>query len=144
MWQTILGSFGQSIIGLVSEFIEDKDARNQIELKIKELEAEAGRRADELQTLQAQANIEAAKHPSIFVAGARPFILWVAGIGVAYVALIAPLLTWACAIWWPHVTPPEVDSGFIITLLGSVLGLGGLRTYEKQVGVARDNLHPKR
>ena len=42
--------------------------------------------------LQALTNIKASSHSSVFVAGARPFVLWVCGFAFAYATIIEPIL----------------------------------------------------
>jgi hypothetical protein len=81
--------------------------------------------------------IEAASS-SLFVAGWRPAVGWVCASALAYVYLLYPLLLWAAAIWWPAGKPPVlVNDGMLMELLLGLLGLGGLRTFEKLKGVAR-------
>lgn len=76
-----------------------------------------------------------AQHRSIFVAGARPFILWVCGAGIAYGFVIRDLLAWGLRIFAPEVeAPPELALEAIMGLTTSVLGLGAFRTVEKLAG----------
>lgn len=91
-----------------------------------------------LPSLQAKAQIAAAQHRSVFVAGARPFILWVCGAGLAYHFIVRDLLAWTLRIAAPEVEPPPVlvGVGELTALLGGVLGLGGFRTVEKMKGKA--------
>lgn len=83
--------------------------------------------------------IEAA-NPNIFVAGWRPFIGWVCGIGLISQFVIAPLATWIAALAHHPIVFPELDMGTLLTLLMAMLGFGGMRTYEKVSGVGDD--HP--
>jgi hypothetical protein len=90
---------------------------------------------------------EEAKHGSIFVAGARPFILWVCGSALALMTIPKALVITAfwcyqvyCASQGEATTfelPefPDLGVGDIIALLMSLLGLAGLRTYEKSKGI---------
>lgn len=83
---------------------------------------------------QTDTNKVEAANPNMFVAGWRPFIGWVCGSGLAYQYLGDPLFSWIAAIQhWP--LPPSLDLGTLITLLGGLLGLGGMRTVEKINGV---------
>ncbi len=68
---------------------------------------------------------------SMFVAGARPFIMWVCGIGFAYHVILQPLLTYFMAIYGHSFPLPEFDSAMLQTTMDGMLGLGFLRTYEK-------------
>ena len=79
--------------------------------------------------------IEAA-NPSLFVSGWRPLIGWICGVAVLYSFLGQPLLSWASSNFG-FTSPPGLDMGTLITLLGGMLGLSGLRTAEKINGVDR-------
>lgn len=82
-----------------------------------------------------------AQHASIFVAGARPFILWVCGTGFLYQFIVRDLLAWAMAIGWPElIPPPSLDTGPLMTLAAGMLGLGTMRTIEGVKGVKRNKL----
>lgn len=78
--------------------------------------------------------VEAA-NPSVFVSGWRPFVGWVCGLGLVYSFIGQPLLAWG-SVNWDFAIPPVLDLGTLITILGGMLGLSGLRTAEKINGVA--------
>ena len=80
-------------------------------------------------------NKEEATNPNLFVSGWRPFVGWVCGFGLVYSFIGQPLLAWA-SINFNFAIPPTLDLGTLLTILGGMLGLGGLRTYEKVNGVA--------
>lgn len=92
-----------------------------------------------LALVQGQMDINKAEagSSSVFVAGARPFIMWVCGIGLAMQFLVSPLLQWGAAMFGKTVILPPLDMGTLLTLLLGMLGLGGMRTFEKLNGVAR-------
>ena len=73
----------QALIGpatkLLGKFIEDKDQKNKLAHDLATL---ASRHAQELAKGQIAANTEQAKHPSLFVAGARPAIMWICALGL--------------------------------------------------------------
>ena len=71
------------VSGVVGEFVEDKDKKNQ-------LRAELKKKLIDLDLAQSQANIEQAKHSSIFVAGARPAIMWVCCLGLLCLLYTSP------------------------------------------------------
>ena len=82
-------------------------------------------------------NVEESKSPSIFVAGWRPYVGWVCGMALAYTYLIYPILTWIVPIWRPELIVPKLgNDGMLYELLFGMLGMGGLRTFEKIKGVA--------
>lgn len=80
--------------------------------------------------------VEAAS-TSFFVAGWRPAVGWTCVIGLVYSFLLQPLLEWASPGLGLTTPPPKLDMGTLITLLGGMLGIGGLRTMEKLKGVSK-------
>ena len=85
---------------------------------------------------QLQINAQEAAHPSMWVAGWRPAFGWVGGTGFLYAVLLQPLLAWVAAVkGWP--APPVLDTDLLLTVAGGMLGIGGLRTYEKRAGVTK-------
>jgi len=93
-------------------------------------EAIKGKELDPNQLLEIQTKINEieAQHRTVFVAGWRPFIGWVCGVALAYNFVIRDLFIWAIK---PEVVPPALQMEHLMTVLLGMLGLGGLRTYEK-------------
>lgn len=118
---------------ILDKFVEDKDAKNQIKAQLES-------QLIALDAAQAQANVEQAKHPSIFVAGARPAIMWICALGLMTNFFLMPIAEWAVAIWFPGTPLPSLETEELMTLTLSLLGLGGMRSWEKSKGVARENL----
>jgi hypothetical protein len=85
---------------------------------------------------QLEVNAKEAAHPSIFVAGWRPFIGWCCGLGFLWATIGQPLVGWiAAAQGWP--APPAIDTDVLLYVLGGMLGLGTLRTFEKTKGATK-------
>lgn len=84
----------------------------------------------DLAKTQTDTNTEEAKSSNWWVAGWRPYIGWVCGTGLGYQLLVYPILVG----FVPSVVP--LDTGTLLTLLLGMLGLGGMRTYEKSKGVS--------
>jgi hypothetical protein len=83
-------------------------------------------------------NTEEAKHSSIFVAGWRPFIGWVCGVGLAWSFLIQPIVIWITVLSGiPEVDLPKIPNDALMELVFCLLGLGGFRTYEKIKGITK-------
>lgn len=76
--------------------------------------------------LQAEINKVEAQNRSVFVAGWRPFIGWVCGLAFGFHYIVMPLL-----IAYTDIKPVEFDTNSLFTVLMGMLGLGGLRTFEK-------------
>lgn len=86
---------------------------------------------------QLEVNKAEAANPSVFVSGWRPFVGWVCGTGLAMQFIVSPTLTWVAQLLERTLILPPLDTATLITMLGGLLGLGGLRTYEKINEVAR-------
>ena len=113
-----------------------KDIRQAITGEISpEKKAEIEQRAMEIEfaatKAQTDINLEEAKNPNIFVSGWRPFIGWICGFSLGWQFIGSPVFEWAMKIAGKDITAPALDTGSLITILFALLGLGGLRTYEK-------------
>ena len=83
--------------------------------------------------LQAEISKVQAGHRSTFVAGARPFLMWVCGFGFLFAFVINPILQWLV----PELGSPELPLEAMMELTLAMLGLAGLRTVEKVKGLSR-------
>lgn len=95
--------------------------------------------AQALNLAQIEVNKIEAANPDKFVSGWRPFIGWVCGAGFAYAVIVRDLLNWGfgiIALYHPVPVLPSPDVTIMFEVLAGLLGLGGLRTYEKLRGVA--------
>ena len=122
------------ITKILDKFIPDADEKAKLAHEIATL---AERQAHELAIEQIKVNQEEAKHVSIFIAGWRPFIGWTCGVALSYHFIIQPLLIFAFAVTGQPVELPVFDMGSLMTVLMGMLGLGGLRTFEKFKGVSK-------
>ena len=100
--------------------------------------AEAAQLAAQVAIVQGQldTNKAEASSPSAFTSGWRPAIGWVCALALACQYIARPLLQWYGTMaghQWP--TLPGIDDNLWQLMLG-MLGLGGLRTFEKTKGVA--------
>lgn len=86
---------------------------------------------------QAQVNAAEAGNASLFVSGWRPAIGWICATIILYAYLLRPALAWYMAIHYPEVKAPEFPMDYIWEMLFGMLGIGGLRTFEKLRGVTR-------
>ena len=51
-----------------------------------------------------------------------------------------PIAEWASALWFPDVALPSLATEELMTLTLALLGLGGMRSFEKSKGVARESM----
>ena len=123
------------VTNILDKFIEDKDAKNAMAHEIATMAEKA---AHEAAMAQVEVNKAEAQHKSIFVAGWRPFVGWTCGVALAYHFVLAPLILFGVGISGVEIPAlPEFDMGSLMTVLMGMLGLGGLRTYEKQKGLTK-------
>lgn len=92
----------------------------------------------QLLTKQIDTNTEEAKSSSIFVAGWRPFIGWVCGFAFAWQFVGLPIVLFIGNATGHPVTPPVFDTASMSAILMGMLGLGGMRTYEKLKGIQKN------
>mgnify|MGYP003648148620 FL=1 len=116
------------VTGLLDKFIEDKDQKNALAHEIATM---SEKHAMEVAKGQLAVNAVEAAHKSLFVAGWRPFVGWISGIGLLYNVLIAQVL----GIWFKV---PEVDPSLLTPILMGMLGMGAMRSFEKTKNVARE------
>jgi hypothetical protein len=76
-------------------------------------------------------NVVEAGSSSVFVAGWRPFIGWVCGSAFAWNFVVGPIAEWVATFFGVATQIPPLDSSVMMPVLLGMLGLGGLRTYEK-------------
>ncbi len=93
--------------------------------------------ANTLNLAQAKINMEEAKHRSIFVAGWRPFLGWVAASGFAWMFVLQPLAQWLLVLQGNPITLPVFQTDILLELTFAMLGLASLRTFEKAKGLSR-------
>jgi len=108
--------------------IGKKDDISGLGLEIRELIKGKEIDPQKLIELQSEINKVEAQHRTIFVAGWRPFIGWVCGFALAYNFVLRDMLIWFIG---PEQVPPALQMEHLMTVLVGMLGLGGMRTYEK-------------
>ena len=118
------------ISNILDKFVADKDLKQKLE---HELKTELHR----ANMAQIEVNKEEAKHRTVFVAGWRPFTGWVCATALAYHFIIEPVLVFFLSWYGVEIQLPQFDMGSLLTVLMGMLGLGGLRTYEKKQGLTK-------
>jgi hypothetical protein len=133
-----LAAFLPSVFAIIEKIIPDKQAAAAAKLKVLELEQQGELAKLEavkaLNIAQTEINKAEATNPNLFVSGWRPAIGWVSVSGVGYSFVLRPLLSWIAPLVGLDI-PPPLDTAELFTLLMGMLGLGGLRTYERLNGV---------
>lgn len=83
---------------------------------------------------QLEINKEEAKHASLFVAGARPFAMWVGGLAFAYASILEPFMRFIAVLMGYTGEFPELDTDLTVQVLLGLLGLGVMRSFDKTRG----------
>ena len=121
----MIDKFIAPVTSLLDKFIPDADTKQKIAHEIATM---SQRHAQEIALAQIAVNKEEAAG-NWFQAGWRPATGWVCVAGFAVNFLISPL---AAAF---GVTIPQADTAVMLPVLMGMLGLGGLRTYEKNKSI---------
>jgi len=123
------------VTGILDKVIEDKDQKARLAF---ELSTMADTHAQQSLLAQLEINKAEAASGSLFKGGWRPFIGWTSGIAFAYHFVLQPILVFvltASGVDLPEL--PEFDMSTLLTVLGGMLGIGGLRSYEKTKGLTK-------
>lgn len=127
----IIGDIIQTVGNLASDLITTEKETRQLD--IDEYNAETKRLES-----QTEINKIEAGSSSFWVAGARPFIMWICGVAFAYVAVLEPVLRFAAKVWFGYSGDfPAIDTDITMQVLLGILGLGVMRSAEKFKRVAR-------
>ena len=131
----VLGKiFGGDTLKTVGTVIDDLhfsgEEKQKLKLQMKEIDAK-------LKEKQLDINKVEAGHRSIFVSGWRPFLGWVSGLSIGYVYLFQPLLDMILQMFGVEVNWVVLDLGQLMPLILGMLGLGGLRSFEKAKGLTK-------
>lgn len=129
---TIIDSVGK----VAGDLITTDKEKMQLEIENRKLD-------QAIDMAQIEVNKEEAKSSSLFVSGWRPAVGWIGAAALAYQFLLYPILGWAWK-WLQAMNyvpaemspPPLLDAEQLWVMLSGILGIAGMRTFEKQKGVA--------
>ena len=120
---------------LLDKFIEDKDQKNAL---AHELATMADKMANEQVLAQLEINKAEASSGSLFKGGWRPAVGWFWAIAFAYHFVLQPIIIFVLTVVGVDIpTLPEFEMSTLLTVLGGLLGIGGLRSYEKTKGLTK-------
>jgi hypothetical protein len=127
-----------SLVGpIVNKFVDRIPDGNERARAKEALEKELVDAANSVMLAQTEINKAEASHKSVFVAGWRPFIGWVCGVGICWSMVAQPVAQWAMIAWGDGTELPTIDTSYLMELVTAMLGMSGLRTFEKLRGVER-------
>jgi hypothetical protein len=130
--KSLIGPILDKAFDLIPNANERARAKEAAEAQLIEIFAKANE-------AQMDINKQEAAHNSLFVAGWRPSIGWTCSLALAWTFVLQPFASYALALSRPELPPlPTVQTDMLFELMIGMLGLGGLRTFEKMRGVARE------
>jgi|TARA_R110002012_G_scaffold278891_1_gene466706 hypothetical protein len=123
------------VTGLLDKVIEDKDQKAKLAHEIATM---SDTHAQQALLAQLEINKAEAASGSLFKGGWRPAVGWICAIAFGYHFVLQPLIIFVITIIGVDLPElPEFDMSTLLTTLGGLLGIGGLRTYEKQKGLTK-------
>jgi|TARA_R110000787_G_scaffold25275_2_gene71078 hypothetical protein len=129
----MLGALIPGLLPIIGDVIgrflpEDKEAAAKAK---QEIEQQLATHLAQIDLAQLEINKAEASHRSIFVAGWRPFIGWTCGLALAWTYVGVPIAQFILAQTGHLIDLPALDMSQMMPVLMGMLGLGGLRTFEK-------------
>ena len=124
-----VGKLAQDIrSALTGELPPEK--RAELTQKLAEIEGKIREGQIEINKIEASSG-------KLYIAGWRPAVGWVCAFALLWNYILFPFLGWALKVWATGEVSeiPQLNSGDLMALLLSLLGFGGMRSFEKFKGV---------
>ena len=132
---SLLSSLIEPVSSLLDKAIPDQDLKRKLSHEIATM---SEKHAQQLALAQIKVNAAEAASGSLFKGGWRPCIGWICGIAFGYHFVLQPVIIFVVALIGIEIPDlPKFDMNTLLTVLAGMLGIGGLRTYEKQKGLTK-------
>ena len=132
---SLLGQLIGPATEILDKVIVDKDQKAKM---AHELATMADKHAQQALLAQLEINKAEAQSGSFFKGGWRPAVGWICALAFAYHFVLQPLILFLATLFGAELPQlPEFEMGTLLTVLGGMLGIGGLRSYEKQKGLTK-------
>jgi hypothetical protein len=133
-----LGASDQTVEGIKQTLAgmkpEDLLAMKKVDIEFQQFCLDNGIK---LQLAQIAVNQEEAKSSSLWVAGWRPGVGWICAVALAYAAVLEPVLRFVAQVAFGYAGAfPAIDTNITMQILLGMLGIAGLRSYDKRNGTA--------
>ena len=119
---------------VIDRLVPDKNAKSKAMREMEQAVVDAHAKG---MLGQREKNKVEAGHRSIFVAGWRPMCGWICAAALGFHFIVAPVVQWAGTIGGWHLPIPEFDMSSLMTILLGMLGIGGMRSFEKFKGITK-------
>ena len=117
------------VTSIIDKIIPDKDQAAKLAHEIATM---SEKMANEQMLAQLEVNKAEAASGSLFKGGWRPAIGWICGLALFWSFILQPFLVFFLLVFGVDLPPlPEVGTADLMPILLGMLGLGGLRSYEK-------------
>lgn len=131
-----VGAVIEAVGKVAGDLITTEKEKRELDLREKEIDQKTD-------LAQIEVNKVEAASSSVFVAGWRPAIGWIGAAAMAYQFLMYPMMLWGWTYlqgtgWIPKElsAPPVLDADQLWVILSGILGIAGMRSFEKTKGVA--------
>ena len=132
---SLVSSLIGPVTGILDKVIEDKDQKAKL---AHELATMADKLSHEQKLAQIEVNKAEAASGSLFKGGWRPCVGWVCAIAFFYHFVGQPVIIFVLTVTGVEIPDlPNFNMNTLLTVLGGMLGIGGLRSYEKQKGLTK-------
>jgi hypothetical protein len=119
---------------VLDRIIPDKAGNEKARLEMEKALLDAATKG---QLGQLEINKIEAQSSSLFKSGWRPGVAWICVAAMGFHFIVAPVVNWIGLLTGNVLPLPEFDMDALLYVLGSLLGIGALRTYEKKSGLTK-------
>lgn len=119
---------GNILPGILDRVLPGED--KETVFKKLQIQTELQKAVADQNVAQNEVNKVEAASANVFVAGWRPFAGWCSVFAVMLWPILSSLINWILILYKLPTIPP-LDVSLYVTILTGMLGIGGLRTYEK-------------
>jgi len=134
MFASLIPSLLPLVGDVLDRFFPDKEKAEQAK---REIESQLTEHLVNIDLAQLEVNKAEAKSRNVFIAGWRPFIGWTCGLALCWTYILQPMAQFVLAQTGHLIDLPGLDMSTMMPVLLGMLGLGGLRTWEKQRGLTK-------
>jgi hypothetical protein len=109
--------------------LETQKAQLAFDLEIAKLEQQSATAQTDIDKIEAA-------NPNLFVSGWRPFVGWACALALLYVAIVEPMVRFIATVGFKYSGSfPVIDTSITMQVLLGMLGLGGMRSFDKLKGI---------